>query len=215
MAEANIPDAGGIHESHFEDNPTAELNLTHTVVVRLEACDTHPGDTHTEEGVDEIPYFFAAPTDLIVSVAEEEFDEAVTLVLLDGLGVEVARVEPGGDSELVTVSGPYTMLLEHPNAGDCDAEPIVLFLRPGAPVARQPGGSGVRRWRGHRRGGDTQRRHGLHILRPERHQLERLRCVHWRADDRNRWNRPHRSQIQYGAPCVRATDQRVHGQCRF
>ena len=135
----NVPPAGGFHESSFEENATAELNLTHTVVVRLEACGTHPGDTHTEEGVDEIPYFFAEPIDLIVSVAEEEFDEPVTLVLLDGLGVEIARVEPGGDGELVTVFGPYTVRLEHPNAGDCAAEPIVLFLRPGGPAVREPG----------------------------------------------------------------------------
>jgi hypothetical protein len=64
---ANVPPPGGVFETDFGPGDSA-LDLTHTAVVRLEASGTHDGDSHGEEGVDEIPYFFEQPAPLTLDV---------------------------------------------------------------------------------------------------------------------------------------------------
>ena len=89
----------------------------------------HNGDTGTMDGVDEVSYFFARRTELTLSV-DEDPDDMLTVILFDALGAEVARVGPGDPDETVTVSGPYTVELRHPRAGEAGAEPVLVFLQP-------------------------------------------------------------------------------------
>ena len=60
----NVPAAGGVHEMFVANNPDVALTLEHTVLLHLEARGGHPGDTHTLEGADMIPYFFDRPINL-------------------------------------------------------------------------------------------------------------------------------------------------------
>ncbi len=55
-------------EKEFADDPTLTASLGHMVAVYLEAEGTHPGDTGSEDGVDEIPYTLTKATTMSLAV---------------------------------------------------------------------------------------------------------------------------------------------------
>ncbi len=125
---SNAPPAGGVFEADFGSGDAA-LNLTHTALLRLEASGTHDGDSHGEEGVDEISYFFEQPTRLTLDVGDE-LDEPLRLILRNSLGVELAHVDALEEQISVRLRpGRYTLELHHPHAGDGAAPEMLIFVQ--------------------------------------------------------------------------------------
>ncbi len=128
-ASPEIPPAGGISEQFLVEHPSHALNATHTVLLNLEASGGGVRDTGAADGVDEVPFFFERSTDLTLRVTDE-LAEAPTLVLLDDVGIEVARLGPDHRQQTVTVSGAHTLEVRHPRAGAAEVEAQLVFLRP-------------------------------------------------------------------------------------
>jgi len=123
---------GGVSEATSVERSKARLNLEHTVVTWLEAAGGQAGDSGTEDGVDEFAYHFDVPTKVRLSL--DQFEEAPTLVALDGSGDEIARVDGQSGDATITAFGEHTFRFIHPRAGDPTAEPIVIFFRPILPT---------------------------------------------------------------------------------
>jgi uncharacterized protein YjbI with pentapeptide repeats len=119
---------GGVSEQMIVDRPAARLNLDNTVVDMLEPTGSPNGDTGRADGVDELPYHFDVPTQIRMSL--DDFDEAPTLVALDGSGNEIGRADGESGDVTITASGEHKFRLVHPRAGDPTADPIVIFFRP-------------------------------------------------------------------------------------
>ena len=119
---------GGVSEDMIVGRPGARLNLDNTVVTMLEATGHQNGDTGLADGVDEFPYHFDVPTQVRLSL--DQFDEAPTLVALDGSKNEIARVDGESGDMTITAFGEHTFRFIHPRAGDPTAEPIPIFFRP-------------------------------------------------------------------------------------
>jgi len=132
---------GGVSEEMRSARTDARLNLDHTVVTWLEAAGGHEGDTGDEDGVDEFAYHFDTPTELRLSL--DEFDEAPTLIALDGEGNELARVDGDSGDAIITASGEHRFRFVHPHAGDASAAPILFFFRPLLPESETDGGAAL------------------------------------------------------------------------
>jgi uncharacterized protein YjbI with pentapeptide repeats len=123
---------GGVSEEMITAKPEARLNLDNTVVDLLEATGHQNGDTGIGDGVDELPYHFDVPTEVRLSL--DRFDEAPTLIALDGSGREIGRVGAGSRDAIIMFSGEHKLRFMHPRAGDPTADPIVIFFRPIRPT---------------------------------------------------------------------------------
>jgi uncharacterized protein YjbI with pentapeptide repeats len=145
-------------ESFLADNPRAELQPEHLVVVHLEpdgdADDTCP----QRDGVDCLSYIFEEETLLTFSTdnAPEELEQ---MVLRDGAGAAVLRQTAGSaPTSALIPAGEYVLELYHVFAGDNDAAEPVVFLQPHesdeaettaalaalVPDGVQPSGTGMR-----------------------------------------------------------------------
>lgn len=129
-------DAQAYTETFLAHNPRALLQPELLAVVDLEPTSAADGDTcATEDGVDCLPYAFAADTLLTLSTddAPAELD---AMVLRDRAGAVVLR-QPAGSAPTSALipAGEYVLELRHVFAGDGDAASPTIFLRPSQPDA--------------------------------------------------------------------------------
>ena len=121
--------ASGVHEATLTNNPTAAIDLTHTAVLTLEASGTHDGDSHGDEGIDELRYHFDQPMQLTLSL-DDRMGNHPTVVLRDGVGNEVGRVHADRlDHTVMIAAGSHTLELHHPRRGSVEATARMLFVR--------------------------------------------------------------------------------------
>ena len=106
-------------------------------------------DTGTQAGVDTVPYFVAQPTALTLRVSAGTAHLG-QVVLTNAAGRTLLQRRPGADPATVTLPrGLYTLELHHAQAGDPNAAPQLLFVRPVKAEAEQanqgapPGTAGV------------------------------------------------------------------------
>jgi uncharacterized protein YjbI with pentapeptide repeats len=126
-------DAQAYTEAFLEQNPRAELQPEHLVVVDLEPTGGAAGDTCPDrDGVDCLPYVFDRPTQLTLSAerAPEQLDQ---LLLRDAGGSLVLSTAAGQPpATAVVASGAYVLELHHVFAGAEQAAPRLVFVRPEA-----------------------------------------------------------------------------------
>ncbi|MDX2167707.1 MAG: pentapeptide repeat-containing protein [Deltaproteobacteria bacterium] len=126
-------DAQAYTEAFLEQNPGAELQPEHLVVVDLGPTGGEDGDTCADrDGVDCLPYTFVEATQLTLSIAHapEELEE---LLLRDAGGGVVLRAADGAPAATAVVAaGSYVLELRHLFAGSEAAAPRLVFVRPEA-----------------------------------------------------------------------------------
>lgn len=115
-------------EAFLSDNPRAEAQLEHLLIVHLEPTASELDDTCAErDGVDCIPYVVDEPTRIELSIAPEVeevalVDETGAVLLSHSQGLEVGSV--------VVEPGVYRLELHHAFAGEAAAPEETIFVQP-------------------------------------------------------------------------------------
>lgn len=127
-------DPRGYTEAFLAAHPAAVLRPSHLAILTLEPT-RGADDTGDAPGEDSVPYFFDHPSALMLSI-DASADQIGSLVLRNGRGVQIVRLESGSATVQVT-RGLYRLEVHHVRAGDSSAAPQTVFLRPGmqGPIA--------------------------------------------------------------------------------
>ena len=129
-------DPRGYTEAFLAAHPAAVLRPSHLAILTLEPTQG-ADDTGDAPGEDSVPYFFDQPGALMLSI-DASADQVGSLVLRNGRGASIVRVESGSATVQVT-PGLYRLEVHHVRAGDSTAPRQTVFLRPGMQGAAAAG----------------------------------------------------------------------------
>lgn len=123
---ATAPERNAFDESEFSDNPQLAARLEHTVTLYLEAAGSHPGDTGSEDGVDEIPYDLKSPTLISLAIPlDEQRGHWLEWCDKSGRPLLFARGKTASSRALLN-SGRYLVRVHHTRAHERGE---MMFLR--------------------------------------------------------------------------------------
>lgn len=113
-------------EREFAEDSTLAATLGHTVAIHLEAAGSHPGDTGSEDGVDEIPYVLPKSTTLSLAVPLNE-GHGHWIEWCDSSGKQILMARNTQSSSRVKLkAGRYILKVHHTDAHNVDQ---TMYLR--------------------------------------------------------------------------------------